>query len=150
MNLLMNLLVNLSSNSFQIVIYEHFCVCMDIWWFTCLPLSFFLCSLVRLFLFCCLDTTCKHYYVIKKIEISWNTKPGVLAVINGVSYQNAYPATAIAHGLYPNRDPLPASLAALRDGDLNCVCYGALRGQPERPGTYTNKAAENTGVGEES
>ena len=27
--------------------------------------SFFLCSPVRLFLFCCLDTTCKHYYVIK-------------------------------------------------------------------------------------
>ena len=65
MNLLMNLLVNLSPISFQIVIYEHFCVCMDIWWFTCMPLSFFLCSLVRLFLFCCLDTTCKHYYVIK-------------------------------------------------------------------------------------
>ena len=41
MNLLMNLLVNLSPNSFQIVIYEHFCVCMDIWWFTCMPLSFF-------------------------------------------------------------------------------------------------------------
>ena len=41
MNLLINLLVNLSANSFQIVIYENFCGCMDIWWFTCMPLSFF-------------------------------------------------------------------------------------------------------------
>ena len=41
MNMLMNLLVNLSPNSFQIVIYEHFCVCIDAWWFTCMPLSFF-------------------------------------------------------------------------------------------------------------
>ena len=40
-NLLMNFLVNLSPNSFQIFIYEHFCVvCMDIWWFTCMPVSF--------------------------------------------------------------------------------------------------------------
>ena len=30
MNLLMNLMLNLSPNSFQIVIYEDFCVCMDI------------------------------------------------------------------------------------------------------------------------
>ena len=36
MNLLMNLLVNVSPN-----IYEDFCVCMDIWWFTCMPVSFF-------------------------------------------------------------------------------------------------------------
>ena len=41
MNLQMNFLLNLSPNSFQIVIYEHFCVCMDIWWFTCMPVSFF-------------------------------------------------------------------------------------------------------------
>ena len=41
MNLLINLLVNLSPNSFKTVIYEHFCVCMDIWWFTCMPVSFF-------------------------------------------------------------------------------------------------------------
>ena len=41
MNLLMNLLVNLPPNSFQIVIYEHFYVCMDIWWFTCMSVSFF-------------------------------------------------------------------------------------------------------------
>ena len=33
--------------------------------------SFFLCSLVRLFLFCCLDTTCKHYYVIKIDQNLW-------------------------------------------------------------------------------
>ena len=38
-NLLMNLLVNLPSNYFQIVIYEHFCVCMDICW--CMPVSIF-------------------------------------------------------------------------------------------------------------
>ena len=31
MNSLMSLLMNLSTNSFQIVIYENFCVCMDIW-----------------------------------------------------------------------------------------------------------------------
>ena len=43
-NLLMNLQVHLSPNSFQIVIYEHFCVCMDVCWFTCMPvLSLFAC-----------------------------------------------------------------------------------------------------------
>ena len=56
MNLLIYLLVNLSPNSFQVVIYEHFCVCMDKWWFACMPVSFFD-KLVRLFLFCSLDTT---------------------------------------------------------------------------------------------
>ena len=33
---------NLSPNSFQIVIYEHFCVCVDICWFTCMPVSIFI------------------------------------------------------------------------------------------------------------
>ena len=51
-------------------------------------------------------------------------------------YQNAYPVTAVVYGLYPARDPDPAILAPLRDGDLNCVAQrvvehfeGALRGQ---------------------
>ena len=69
------------------------------------------------------------------IEISGETKPGVLTGIDGMFYQNAYPVTAVAYGLYPIRDPDPANLAALRDGDLNCVAQrvvehfeGALRG----------------------
>ena len=51
-------------------------------------------------------------------------------------YQNAYPFTAVVYGLYSLRDPDPANLAPLRDGDLNCVARrvvehfeGALRGQ---------------------
>ena len=70
------------------------------------------------------------------IHISWDTKPGVLTGIDSVFYQNAYPVTAVAYGLYPIRDPDPANLAPLRDGDLNCVAQrvvdhfkGALRGQ---------------------
>ena len=44
MNLLMNLLLNLSPNSFQIVIYEYFCVCMDYGGLrACLFLSLFTC-----------------------------------------------------------------------------------------------------------
>ena len=38
----MDLLVNLSSNSFLIVIYEHFCACVDKCWFSCMPDSIFL------------------------------------------------------------------------------------------------------------
>ena len=70
------------------------------------------------------------------IEISRDTKPGVLTGIDSVFYQNAYPVTAVAYGLYPIRDPDPANLAPLRDGDLNCVAQrvvehfeGAQRGQ---------------------
>ncbi|MEW8587414.1 MAG: hypothetical protein AB2531_16745, partial [Candidatus Thiodiazotropha sp.] len=48
------------------------------------------------------------------IEISRDTKPGVLIGVDGVFYQNAYPVTAVAYGLYPIRDPDPANLAALR------------------------------------
>ena len=55
-------------------------------------------------------------------------------------YQNAYPVTAVVYGLYPVRDPDPANLAPLRDGDLNCVAQrvvehfeGALRGQGLKP-----------------
>ena len=55
-------------------------------------------------------------------------------------YQNAYPVTAVVYGLYPLRDPDPANLAPLRDGDLNCVAQrvvehfeGALRGQGLTP-----------------
>ena len=55
-------------------------------------------------------------------------------------YQNAYPVTAVVYGLYPIRDPDPANLAPLKDGDLNCVAQrvvehfeGALRGQGFTP-----------------
>ena len=74
------------------------------------------------------------------IEVSQDTKPGVLTGIDNVFYQNAYPVTAVAYGLYPIRDPDPANLAPLRDGDLNCVAQGvvehfegALRGQGLTP-----------------
>ncbi|MEW8689257.1 MAG: hypothetical protein AB2556_25825 [Candidatus Thiodiazotropha sp.] len=55
------------------------------------------------------------------IEISRDTKPGLLAGIDRVFYQNAYPVSAVAYGLYPTRDPDPANHAPLSDGDLNCV-----------------------------
>jgi len=55
------------------------------------------------------------------IEVTSQTKPGVLTGIDSVFYQNAYPVTTVAYGLYPVRDPDPANLAPLRDGDLNCV-----------------------------
>ena len=74
------------------------------------------------------------------IEISRDTKPGVLTGNDSVFYQNAYPVTALAYGLYPIRDPDPANLAALRDGDLNCVAQrvvdhfkGDLRGKGLKP-----------------
>ena len=78
------------------------------------------------------------------IEISRDTKPCVLSGIDSVFYQNAYPVTAVAYGLYPIRDPDPTNLAPLRDGNLNCVAQrvvehfeGTLRG---------HTATENTGV----
>ncbi|MEW8687545.1 MAG: hypothetical protein AB2556_17155, partial [Candidatus Thiodiazotropha sp.] len=60
------------------------------------------------------------------IEISRDAKPGVLTGIDRVFYQNAYPASAVAYGLYPIKDPDPANLAPLRDGDLNCVAQRVL------------------------
>ena len=70
------------------------------------------------------------------VEVSRALKPGVLTGIDSVFYQNAYPVTAVVYGLYPVRDPDPANLAPLRDGDLNFVAQrvvehfeGALRGQ---------------------
>ena len=52
------------------------------------------------------------------------------------------------YGLYPLRDPDPANLAHLRDGDLNCVAQrvvehfvGALRGQGLTP-TWRQKIEE--------
>ena len=45
------------------------------------------------------------------VEISRDTKPGVLTGIDSVFYQNAYPVTAVVYGLYPIRDPdRPTSL----------------------------------------
>ena len=74
------------------------------------------------------------------IEISRDTKPGVLIGIDSVFYQNAYPVTAVAYGLYTVLDPDPANLAPLRDGNLNCVAQrvvehfeGTLRGQGLTP-----------------
>ena len=67
-------------------------------------------------------------------------KQGVLTGIDSVFYQNAYPVTAVAYGLYPIRDPDPANLAPVRDGDLICVAErvvehfeGALRGHGLTP-----------------
>ena len=64
----------------------------------------------------------------------------MLTGIDSVFYQNAYPVTAVVYGLYPIRDPDPANLAPLKDGDLNCVAQrvgehfeGALRGQGFTP-----------------
>ena len=74
------------------------------------------------------------------IEISRDTKPGVLTGTDSVFFQNAYPVTGVAYGLYPIRDPDPANLAALRDGDLNYVAQrvvehfeNAMRGQELTP-----------------
>ncbi|MEW8689089.1 MAG: hypothetical protein AB2556_24985 [Candidatus Thiodiazotropha sp.] len=74
------------------------------------------------------------------IEISRDTKPGVLTGIDRVFYQNVYHVSAVAYGLYTIRDPHPANLAPLRDCDLNCVAQrvvehfeGALRGQGLTP-----------------
>ena len=47
------------------------------------------------------------------IEISRDTKPGVLTGIVSVFYQNVYPVTAVAYGLYHIRGPDPANLAPL-------------------------------------
>ena len=87
------------------------------------------------------------------IEISRDTKPGVLTGIDIVFYQNAYPVTAVAYGLYPIRDPDPTNLAPLRDGNLNCVAQrvvehfeGTLTGQGLTP-TRRQKIQElETGV----
>ena len=64
----------------------------------------------------------------------------MLTGIDSVFYQNAYPVTAVVYGLHIVRDPDPANLAPLRDGDLNCVAQrvveyfeGALRGQGLTP-----------------
>ena len=69
------------------------------------------------------------------IEVSRDTKPCVLTGIDSVFYQNAYPVTAVAYGLYPIRDPDPANISPLRHGDLSCVAQrvkkhfeGASRG----------------------
>ncbi|MEW8689198.1 MAG: hypothetical protein AB2556_25530 [Candidatus Thiodiazotropha sp.] len=60
--------------------------------------------------------------------------------IDRVFYQNAYPVSTVAYGLYPIRDPDLASLAPLKDGDLSSVAQrvvehfeGALRGQGLTP-----------------
>ena len=74
------------------------------------------------------------------VKVSRDTRPGVLTGIDSAFYQNAYPVTAVVYGLYPVRDPDPANLAPLRDGDLTCVAQrvvehfeGALRGQGLTP-----------------
>jgi len=74
------------------------------------------------------------------IEITRDAKPGALTEIDSVFYQNTYPITAVVYGLYRLRDPDPANLAPLRDGNLNCVAQrvvdhfeGALKGQGLSP-----------------
>ena len=73
------------------------------------------------------------------VEVSWDTKPGMLTGIDSVFYQKAYPVTAVVYGLYPVREPDPANLAPLRDGDLKCVAQRVVE-HFERPGTYTHTA----------
>ena len=82
------------------------------------------------------------------VEVSRDTKPVVLTGLDSAFYQNAYPVTAVVSGLYPIRNPDPANLAPLRDGDLNCVAQrvvehfeGALRGQGLTP-TWRQKIQE--------
>ena len=74
------------------------------------------------------------------VVVARNTRPGVLTGIDSLFYQNAYPATAVVYGLYLLRDPDPANLVPLKDGDINCVARrvvehfeGALRGQGLTP-----------------
>ena len=55
------------------------------------------------------------------VEVSRDTKPGVLTGIDSVFYQNAYPITAVVYGLYPVRDPDPVNLAPLRDGEISPI-----------------------------
>ena len=84
------------------------------------------------------------------IEISRDTKPGMLTGTDSVFYQIAYPVTAVAYGLYPIRDPDPRQPCSVERrqpqlrGTEGC---GTLRGNPERPRAYTHTATENTGVG---
>ena len=59
-------------------------------------------------------------------EVSRDTKPGQLTGIDLEYHQNAYPVTAVVYGLYPIRDPDPANLATLRDGDLNGMARRAV------------------------
>ena len=70
------------------------------------------------------------------LEISNKTLPGLLEGLDQLYYHNAYPVAVVVYGLYRIRDPHPANLAPMRDGDLNCVAQrvvehyeGALRGQ---------------------
>ena len=70
------------------------------------------------------------------IEILRDTKTMVWTGIDRLFFQNAYPVTVVAYGLYSVRDQDPANLAPLRDGEINNVVKrvvdvfkGALRGQ---------------------
>ena len=74
------------------------------------------------------------------VTISNSTMSGALTGIDRPYFENAYPVTAVVYGLYSLRDPDPANLAPLRDGDLNCVAQrvvehfdGALRGHGLTP-----------------
>ncbi|MEW8689139.1 MAG: hypothetical protein AB2556_25235 [Candidatus Thiodiazotropha sp.] len=89
------------------------------------------------------------------IEIPRDTKPVVLTRIDRAFYQNAYPVSAVAYGFYPIRDPDPANLAPLRDGDLKCLAQrvvehfeGALRGKGQ--GANASAPSENTRMAGES
>ena len=89
------------------------------------------------------------------IEISRDTKPGLLTGIDSVFYQNTYPVTAVAYGLRPlphQRPGLcqPCSVERRRPQLRGTEGCGTLRGRSERPGTNTHTKGENTGVGGES
>ena len=87
------------------------------------------------------------------IEISRDTKPGVLTGIDSVFYQKCLPCHRSCLRPLPHQRPGPCQPCSVKRrqpqlrGTEGC---GTLRGNPERSRTYTHTATENTGVGEGS
>lgn len=70
------------------------------------------------------------------VTIMRGTRPGALAGIEQVYYQNGYPVTAVVYGLFPIREPDQTIVAPMRVGRLNYVLQrviehfeSTLRGQ---------------------
>ena len=86
------------------------------------------------------------------IEISRNTKPGVLIGIDSV-LPKCLPCHRSCLRPLPHQRPgpcQPCSVERRRSQLRGTEGCGTLRGRPERPGAYTHTTAENTGVGGES
>ena len=82
-------------------------------------------------------------------EVTPRTQPGALEGIDRLYFANACQVSAVVYGLYRIRDPDPANLTPMRDGDLNCVdrrviehFEAATRGQ-----VMTRQTPENRRVG---